>query len=220
MAYEKLGFVDKETPLDAAHFNHMEGGIETANSVLETTTTNEITWDGVVGDRVTVDLGDNMLMVHMSDHVPARSMFDQGFTFSMNTTGGIEDVEMPAGIVEEVFISDTFGSGTFIFAEFAFLVATDDGIEVSFDGGDSRYVIPKKGIYFACGTGEEPIFTVKLTSPLLSVPTTKIKKEALPDDIGGDLPDVTSTDAGKFLRVSSEGVWAAETIPNAEEASF
>ncbi len=33
------------------------------------------------------------------------------------------------------------------------------------------------------------------------------------------LPTVTTADNGKFLRVS-DGVWVAESIPNAEEASF
>ena len=34
------------------------------------------------------------------------------------------------------------------------------------------------------------------------------------------IPSVTTSDAGKFLRVSSAGTWVAESIPNAEEASF
>lgn len=35
-----------------------------------------------------------------------------------------------------------------------------------------------------------------------------------------ELPTVTTSDSGKFLRVSETGEWAAETISNAEEASF
>lgn len=35
-----------------------------------------------------------------------------------------------------------------------------------------------------------------------------------------ELPSVTTEDAGKFLRVNTSGKWVAESIPNAEEASF
>lgn len=35
-----------------------------------------------------------------------------------------------------------------------------------------------------------------------------------------ELPTVTSTDSGKFLRVSSTGEWVAETITSAEGVSF
>lgn len=35
-----------------------------------------------------------------------------------------------------------------------------------------------------------------------------------------ELPQVSTVDVGKFLRVSANGVWAAETIARAEEAEF
>lgn len=41
-----------------------------------------------------------------------------------------------------------------------------------------------------------------------------------PEDIPSGLPEVTSGDAGKFLRVSSTGTWVAESIVNAEEVMF
>lgn len=34
------------------------------------------------------------------------------------------------------------------------------------------------------------------------------------------IPSVTTADSGKFLRVNSSGNWAAQAVPNAEEASF
>lgn len=37
---------------------------------------------------------------------------------------------------------------------------------------------------------------------------------------GGTLPVVTAADAGKFLRVSSSGSWAAETVANANGGEF
>lgn len=42
------------------------------------------------------------------------------------------------------------------------------------------------------------------------------------DNVDGAMADVpvTAADAGKFLRVNSAGVWAAEHIPDAESASF
>lgn len=38
--------------------------------------------------------------------------------------------------------------------------------------------------------------------------------------VSDKLPEVTTSDSGKFLRVSSSGVWGAESIPNAENNTF
>lgn len=40
------------------------------------------------------------------------------------------------------------------------------------------------------------------------------------ETLGGALPVVSSSDAGKFLKVNDSGDWAAIAVPNAEEASF
>lgn len=43
---------------------------------------------------------------------------------------------------------------------------------------------------------------------------------ATKDYVNNKIPSVTTEDVGKFLRVQADGTWAAEYIPNAEEASF
>ena len=45
-----------------------------------------------------------------------------------------------------------------------------------------------------------------------------INEDSIPSSV--KLPTVTDADAGKFLRVSADGKWVAESIANAEEASF
>lgn len=50
--------------------------------------------------------------------------------------------------------------------------------------------------------------------------TTTYSSQKIEALVSGVMPAVTALDAGKFLRVSAEGAWIVEAIPNAEEASF
>lgn len=188
MAYEKLGFVDKETPLDAAHFNHMEGGIETANSVLETTTSNEITWDGVVGDRHAVQMDESITAVHITDAVPNISDLMQGYTISSKrlSDDGVNSelsytAEEAALNTPEVIPGVIYGLAG---SEAGFVVLED----YAFEG-----ITFKKGTYLNIfGTA----YFDRLTGPEITFSTTKIKKEALPDDIGGGVVNLYVPDSG------------------------
>lgn len=47
---------------------------------------------------------------------------------------------------------------------------------------------------------------------------TDVQKSQARENIG--IPAVTTDDAGKFLRVSSEGQYVVEALPNAEDGEF
>lgn len=61
--------------------------------------------------------------------------------------------------------------------------------------------------------------TTNSTDKVLSAAQGVVIK-GLIDALDAIMPTVTSSDAGKFLRVSSVGTWAAETVQSAEEVSF
>ena len=57
-------------------------------------------------------------------------------------------------------------------------------------------------------------------SPAGSTALTGIEIDSTKYVIPTELPSVTSVDEGKFLRVNSNGVWIADTVPSAENQSF
>lgn len=81
----------------------------------------------------------------------------------------------------------------------------------SWFGSDGIY----SGTIYAFEISDNKVMTIMQSE----FPTTEAVQGMI-DESGGGLPSVTTADAGKFLRVNSEGKWVAEAVPNASEYSF
>lgn len=153
--------------------------------ITETTTTNKIEWDGVVGDKVTGEIMVGGIMaiplVRVSDYVPDVSVFtEQGITISGTFEGNTQEFPIDA---EEVENSIIHAENCYTMELFA--VALEDNVVAHIQTDvDSTITLPKKGVYFI--QDNEVMSMRSLSSPLLEVPYYKVKPEALPDNIGGD----------------------------------
>ena len=89
----------------------------------------------------------------------------------------------------------------------------DAVIEVpsEYDGADYRYTLYMNVTNYTYHTLDEGYIP--------TITADKLADGVLPS-ASKLLPTVTTSDSGKFLRVSSTGAWAAEAISSAEEASF
>ena len=96
-------------------------------------------------------------------------------------------------------------SGAYVYS-FVFAVITKVAKADFGSDGLSLYSSSGKKFKITVDDSGKPTFTNSSDSTDFYTPT--------------DLPSVTTSDSGKFLRVSSAGEWVAETISNAEEASF
>lgn len=97
------------------------------------------------------------------------------------------------------------------------------GISVSYeDGTDCPFLIfdnfNGSGHSLVFSSMGEHTFKIALAEDVI----TKIDAKYLPDNIGSgsSLPEVTTSDAGKFLRVSAEGTWIVETIQDVSEVGL
>lgn len=93
--------------------------------------------------------------------------------------------------------------------------------------GSVTYTVDDKEFKISYEPEEDIIYVQTYISDLATITLTlgndeiqKIPEYYLPPISASSLPEVTTDDTGKFLRVSSTGAWVAETVPNAEEASF
>ena len=137
MAYEKQTWVDNETPIDAAHLNHMEDGIAKANSIIETQGGDTLTWDGNTEGRVTFEMDLNFYKV--SDIVLTKADVANGCTikYAQNSQGAlVEDIDGETAM--SMFMVDGLG----VLGTLMMLIIPYDNY--SLEG----VTVPEKGIYF------------------------------------------------------------------------
>jgi hypothetical protein len=149
--------------------------------ITETTTTNAITWDGVIGDRFMVDFG-NGCFVHVSDFVPGIDVLS-GDNFDGSAVMSGVSMHLEMGFAEH----GGFGDGIYVSAQEGMMLALiveRDGIEIPIDSETT--VSLKAGVYFGfMESGGDVMYVESISHPLLAVPCVKVKPEALPDNIAG-----------------------------------
>lgn len=156
MAYEKLGFVDNETPLDAAHFNHMEEGIanpdwnQMQNAPFGDMPTggDTLEWDGNTAGLTMLDAADTLggIYYKISDATPSFDEISTGTLASSNGMSFIANAQEFGGLI-------VCGGG------FVLVVPTDD-FHLEEDG--VALDVPEKGIYSSL---EEGIYASKIIIP-------------------------------------------------------
>lgn len=156
MAYEKLGFVDNVTPLDAARFNHMEDGIanpdwnqmQNAPFGVMPTGGDTLEWDGdAVGKTMAGDM-----FVKVSDLQIAVSDFSSGCFVGARTPDFAATLDVPAdAVIELVDGVISVGEGV--------VVVSDVGVGADAEG----LIFPEAGIYFMYMEGVQ--WVASLTIP-------------------------------------------------------
>lgn len=95
------------------------------------------------------------------------------------------------------------------------------GFQASWISADKPIRVMYNGTHWVVDLVRPSASDIYGTVPISSGGTGATTEESARANLGAmaDVP-VTASDAGKFLRVSSDGVWVAEEVPDAESASF
>ena len=203
---------------------------------------------GNSGDRADAFLSgraDSYYLSYEGDILPTKDTLvgsSYSFKYESGTTRDFKVTE------NKIFVSDQGDKAIFI-AELGLIAAEAGSYTFSKYRKSARATLNKKGIYLFYDTSSRAyvyrfVFTGITTvakadfgSDGLSLYSSSGTKFRITVDDSGkptftnssystdsytptDLPTVTASDSGKFLRVSSTGEWVAETISNASGVSF
>lgn len=121
-----------------------------------------IEWDGVIGDRVVVDVGETKF-VKVSDEIPKAEQLVGGTLILKNG-----DTSNTISITDDDVID--CGNGIYNFAEGGMSVNKAPAIWADSDTGDAIAVFPETGVYFAYISHDATImYTSSLSIPSKSV---------------------------------------------------
>ena len=149
----------------------------------------------------------------VSDQIPTKSDI-VGATMTVYQQEN--DSEESIIIADDDLISAS-GNGSFYdnFPGFYVVTKDNDTIDMSELIPGLSVVMPKAGVWFVAPEIGGVLY-YRTTSLIPRVDLKKIDKKFLPST----LPEVTSSDSGKFLRVNSNGDWYAAYIQSAEGVGF
>lgn len=125
----------------------------------------------------------------------------------------------PVGFIENYSYTVEFDGVSYTLTAVQF---SPNGLGVMYEDADQIFMIIDNfngsSNSIVLSTIGEHTFKIALAEDVI----IKIDAKYLPDNIGSgsSLPEVTTDDAGKFLRVSSEGTWIVETIQNVAEVGL
>lgn len=192
-----------------AELEHSHDDYETKTDATTKLTTAKLYTDSRLGPITTSGTGTNYTAT-----VEGISSLIVGASFVMvpnvvsNTTAPALNVNgLGAKPIRRRLSSTT---GTTVSGSSASWLTANKPIRVTYDGS-----------YWVVDIDRPSATDIYGTLPIASGGTNATNASTALANLGG-MPNVavTASDAGKFLRVNSSGVWAAETVPDAETTSF